>query len=238
MFALFRDVEPLDITGPDGQVADTLLLRSLSWDQNQVLIQRMEQSRVRIKASMSQSNDYDLIAEAAGRMHTPDLVRAVLDMERPLAEDSADLAPGATTDSKEETATQKWEKAREKELTEMTPEDLRGTFIRRQESLFIQARVVQEFINDTLCLMVLDPDTNQSMFSMDPQHEDFIGGIQPELRQQLILGRSKFLNSRGEKSVRKAAETGAFLSSGASPNPPADSPGATTETQPTSQPSP
>jgi hypothetical protein len=243
IFEMFRTTEPFDVTDPDGNVA-TVLFRALNWDQNNALIRRMEQAEMRIKAEMSQTGDRALIEDAAERMTVPDVMRAVLAMERPLADESSDLAPGADTEKKEKSAVEKWEENRQKELDEMGHPDLRALFVRRQESLFIRAKAAQEFMNDSLCFMVLDPDTKKPMFSMEPKNydgtpnKDFIGELMPEVRQQLLQGRADFLEKRGEKKVRKAAESGAFLSSGESPSPPADSPGETVETQPTSQPTP
>ena len=237
IFSLFRDVEPFELKGPDGEVV-VVLFQALDWDKNNALIRRMEKSQVRIKAEMSETGDRVLIAESAERMTVPDIISTILAMERPLADESSDLAPGADTEAKEQSAVQKWEATRKKELEELDPEELRALFIRRQESLFVQARAAQEFMNDSLCYMTLDPETKAPLFSMHPEHDNYIGDLMPETRQKLLEGRAVFLQKRGEKSVRKAAESGAFLSSGESPSPPADSPGETTEIPVTSQPSP
>lgn len=234
IFSLFRDVESYEIKGPDGEV-EPVLLRALSWDQNQDLINRMEKSRIRFKAQMSENGEREQIEDAALRMSRADLTTAIIVLERPIAEDSADLAPGAETEDKEKPAVSRWETNRRKELDILSVEELREVFTRRQESLFLQAKVVQAFMNDTLCFMILDPETKEPMFSLNTQDENYLGNLMPEIRNQLLECRQKFLDKRGEKAVRKAAESAPFLSSGESPNQPVDTPGATIETPSISQ---
>lgn len=236
LFDLFKDREEFTVTNKDGDPITVVAIQALDWQQNNALVKTMEAARLRVRAEMTTNNERKTIEDSVSALNTEQLVDVIIGIERPIASNTADLAPNGTSEEtaaakkKEEEAISKWETARKAELESMELDELREIVVRRQESLFVQARAVQDYINDSLCQMVIDADSGEFLFSMDPKADNYIGRIMPELRNQLLKFREEFLAKRAEKTVRKSAEDPAFLSSGESPKADTDSPGETTET--------
>lgn len=245
LFDLFRDRETFQVLDRDGNPAmvdgqaATVTLRALDWQENSLVIKKMEYARMRVRIEMEKNGDRQMIADQLSQLNADQVADIVLGIERPIASNVADLAPngvsGDTAEAeeqakkKEEEAIKKWETDRRAELKAMELDELRELLVRRQESLFVNARAAQDYINEALVLMVID-ENGESVFSADEKATNYIGAIMPELRNQLIKFREEFVNKRGEKQIRKAAETTGFLPSGESPKPDTDIPGATTET--------
>ena len=246
LFDLFRDRETFDVKDAEGNVVERVTFQALDWQQNNLLIKQMEQARLRVRAEMEKNQERDGIVDSIAQLSAEQLIDIVINIERPIATNVADLAPNGTEEEteaarlKEKEATEKWEAARRKELVEMEITEVREILIRRQESLFIQARAVQDYINESLCQMLVDPETGDTLFASQddnlPAHESrYIGRLMPEVRNQLLKGREEFLAKRSEKQVRKAAEDRSFLASGESPKSDTATPGETTETPPRSR---
>lgn len=247
LFDLFRDREPFEVKDGAGQVVETVTFQALDWQQNNLLIKQMEQARLRVRAEMEKNQERDGIVDSIAQLSVEQLTDVILNIERPIATNVADLAPNGTEEEteaarqKEKEATDKWEASRRKELAEMEIAEVREILVRRQESLFIQARAVQDYINESLCQMIVDPETGDTLFSSQEKLADgtpdpkYIGRLMPEVRNQLLKGREEFLGKRNEKQVRKAAEDRSFLASGESPKAPIATPGETTETPPRSR---
>jgi hypothetical protein len=244
LFDLFKDREEFTVTDKDGEPITVIAIQALDWQQNNELLKTIEVARLRVRAEMTTNNERKTIEDSISALNTEQLVDIIVGIERPLASNVADLAPNGTSEEtsaakkKEEEAIAKWEEARKKELAEMELDELREIVVRRQESLCVQARAVQDYINDSICRMVIDADSRDFLFSMDAKADNYIGKIMPELRNQLLKFREEFLAKRAEKTIRKAAEEPGFLSSGESPSPSVDSPGETMEIPATSHPSP
>lgn len=236
LFDLFRDREDFAVLDRDGHEVAVVTLQALDWQQNQALVKTMESARLRVRIEMEKNEERQRIEESVVQLTEAQLVEIIVSVERPLASSVADLAPNGLSEEsqeakkKEEEAIKRWEESRTKELGSLSLAELRDIVVRRQESLLVQARAVQDYINESLCLMVIDPETGDSLFSLEETSADYIGRIMPELRTQLLKFREEFLAKRAEKPVRKAAEDPAFLASGESPKSDTDSPGATTET--------
>jgi hypothetical protein len=185
---------------------------------------------------MEKNGERQTIADSVSQLTPEQIIDVIVGIERPIATNAADLAPNGTSEEataakkKEDEATRKWEESRRSELTALDVVELREIVVRRQESLFIQARAVQDYINDSLVLMVVDPETGDCVFSKDQAAPNYVGTIMPELRNQLLKFREEFLAKRAEKPIRKAAEDASFLSSGESPKADTATPGETTET--------
>jgi len=160
--------------------------------------------------------------------------------------------------AKEKEAIAKWEETRRAELAELADKDVRELAIERQARLLANSRVINEFLDLSLVHMItqkivcdckdcvdkdgkpktrpLHPVTYEEMFSDDPDDENWFGRLSQQVRDQLVSFRVQFLLKKDEKSIRAVAESGSFLPSGKSPEPPADSPGETIETPSDSQP--
>jgi hypothetical protein len=236
LFDLFKDREEFTVTNQAGDPVTVVAMQALDWQQNNALVKTMEAARLRVRAEMASNNERKTIEDSVSALNTEQLVDVIVGIERPIASNTADLAPNGTSEEteqakkKEEEAIAKWEAARKAELAEMDLSELREIVVRRQESLFVQARAVQDYINDSLCQMVVDVESGEFLFSMDQKAQNYIGKIMPELRNQLLKFREEFLAKRAEKTVRKAAEDPGFLPSGESPKADTDTPGETTET--------
>jgi len=244
LFDLFRGRESYEIVGLDGEpTGDKVWLQALDWQQNQALLKDLESARFRVRSEMAGSGARESLVEQVSGLNLEMCIDMLLNLERPTATNVADLAPGGSEEEtkkakeKEEAATKKWEEARKAELAEMELAEVREIVVRRQETLFVQARAIQDYINQTLCLMVIDPETGEPAFSADEFLEDghtpspnYIGHLMPELRDQLLKFREQFLAKRSDKAVRKTAEDKSFLPSGESPSPDTGTPGETTET--------
>ena len=236
LFDLFRDREEFTVLDREQRAVTAVAIQALDWQQNNALVKTMEAARLRVRAEMQQNGERKTIEDSVSQLNTEQIVDVIVGIERPIASDKADLAPNGTSEEtlaakkKEDEAIAKWEEARKKELSEMGVAELREIVVRRQESLFVQARAVQDYINDSLCQMVVDAESGNALFSMDPKDDKYIGKIMPELRNQLLRFREEFLAKRAEKPIRKTAEDKDFLRSGESPKAATDSPGETTET--------
>jgi hypothetical protein len=236
LFDLFRDREEFTVRNRAGEPVTVVALQALDWQQNAALVKVMEAARNRIRTEMEVNGERKQIEESVTPLKPDQIIDIIISIERPIATNVADLAPNGTSEEtevarkKEEEATKKWEEGRRAELKEADLGELREIVVRRQESLFVQARAVQDFINDSLSLMVIDAETGEFLFSMDETAKNYIGKAMPELRDQLLRFRTEFLAKRAEKPVRKAAEDPGFLSSGESPKADTDIPGETTET--------
>ena len=207
----------------------------------------MEHARLRVRAEMGKNGEREGMENSIVSLDVEQIIDIVINLERPIAANVADLAPNGTEEEteaarkKEKEATEKWEVARRKELGAMEISEVRDVVVRRQESLFINARAVQDYINERLCQMLIDPQTGDPVFSSTELLEDgkpdpdYIGKLMPETRNQLLAFLDKFLAKRNEKQIRKAAEDKAFLASGELPKADTDSPGETTETPPRSR---
>jgi hypothetical protein len=236
LFDLFRDREEFTVTNHAGDPVTVVAIQALDWQQNNALVKTMEAARLRVRAEMQTNSERKTIEDSVSALNIEQIVDVIVGIERPIASNVADLAPNGTSEEtaaakkKEEEAIAKWEEARKNELADMKLDELREIVVRRQESLFVQARAVQDYINDSLCQMVVDAESGEFLFAMDPKAENYIGKIMPELRNQLLKFREEFLAKRAEKPIRKVAEDKSFLLSGESPKSGTDSPGATTET--------
>lgn len=236
LFDLFRDREEFTVTNKAGEPVTVVAIQALDWQQNNALVKTMEAARLRVRAEMQQNGERKTIEDSVSQLNAEQLADVIIGIERPIATNTADLAPNGTSEEtvaaqkKEEEAIKKWEEARKKELGTMELDELRDVVVRRQESLFVQARAIQDYINDSLCQMVIDAESGDPLFSMDPEAKNYVGKVMPELRNQLLKFREDFLSKRAEKPIRKTAEDTAFLSSGESPSPATASPGETTET--------
>jgi hypothetical protein len=236
LFDLFRDREEFTVLDRAGDPVTTISLQALDWQQNNALVKTMESARIRVRADMEKNGERKTIEDSVSQLTAEQIIDVIVGIERPVATNVADLAPNGTSDEaaaakkKEDEAIKKWEEARRTELKTTELAELREIVVRRQESLFVQARAVQDYINDSLVLMVVDSETGECVFSKDADAKNYVGTIMPELRNQILKFREDFLAKRAEKPIRKAAEDSSFLSSGESPSPPIDSPGGTTET--------
>ncbi len=236
LFDLFRDREEFVVLDREGAAVTTIAMQALDWQQNNSLVKTMEAARIRVRAEMEKNGERKSIEDSVSQLNAEQIIDVIVGIERPITTNVADLAPNGTSEEtaaarkKEDEAIKKWEEARRAELGTMDLAELREIVVRRQESLFVQARAVQDYINDSLCLMVVDAETGEPLFSKDSEVDNYIGGIMPELRNQILKFREDFLAKRAEKPIRKTAEDKSFLSSGESPSPATDSPGATIET--------
>jgi len=266
IFELFKETESYTILGPHDERIP-ILFRSLDYGQNAALVKEMDLIRAAIKDDFEAEDLRAGLTDQVVRLTREKLLDAILSLERPLATEQADLAPGADPEAidaakKEQEAVVKWEEARKTELEGMEDKDLRTLVVDRQTRLLVNSRLLGEFMNSSLVHMVLDPETQDAMFSADafecaqcgkrsrdlsPTAEiccgqpmepvaNFIGRLAPQIREQLVEFRRQFTMKKDEKEIRKVAESNAFLPSGESATKSDDFPGAMIETQATSQP--
>lgn len=232
IFDLFKEVQTFEVKGPNDEVVLTVGLRSLDYAENTRLLKDMDKLRKVVREEMSENGSIESLREQAGTLKPDEQIQQILDLERPLAEENSDLAPGAKTEAKEgEAVKEKWEPRRRKELEALPKDELLELVIDRQAKLLTNSRILNEFVDASLVAMVVDPETKERLFSDDPEDENWIGHLAPQVRSQLMSFRGKFYADKGTKEIRKAAEDASFLPSGASDKKPeADSPGETTET--------
>jgi hypothetical protein len=229
LFDLFREFRIFELKDPERPEAPPTRIgfQKLSYAQNMKLLNQMNAAKTRIEKEYDASDLRKSLMDRIRPLTHDQLVANLVLVEKPTADQVTDLAPGATSPEKEAEALARWEAQRTGELRGMKRDVLLDMLFQRQVALLVQSRVLQEFVDTSLVLMVVNPDTRKPELSLDLEAETSIGNLMPEMRQQLIEFRSEFLEGIGEKAIRKAAETPAFLPSGASPNGPGASPGAT-----------
>lgn len=235
IFDFFKETASFEITCGDEKIP--VLFRTLDYGQNAMLAKEMDIIRVTMQHEKSSEDTKGLLMDQAIRLPPERLIEAIMNMERPIAQELADLAPGITPEEREEKekeAAVKWDANRKAELEALSVKELRDIVIERQMRLLVQSRVLNEFMDQSLVAMVLDPETKEPMFSGDPESEDWIGHVAPEVRTQLMDFRREFTRKKDEKTIRTTAVEPAFLPSGESVSAPVDSPGETTETLSTS----
>lgn len=236
LFDLFRDREVFDVKGPDDAVVMQVTFQALDWQQNNRAARALDEARFRVRAEFAKTGVLENWRKQVEEADKEQSINILIAYEKPTAESVADLAPnavnedGSESDKKEGDAVKQWEDKRRKDLAEMELDEIHELLVQRQENLYIQARALDDYMNEALSMMIVDPATGDPVFSADPEAENFIGELMPELRQQLITFRQQFIEKRSEKAIRKGAEDKDFLSSGESPSPDTATPGETTET--------
>lgn len=171
IFDFFKETASYDVVGPGGEKLP-VLFRTLDYGQNAALVKDMDLVRASIKQEMLADDLRGSLIDQAVRFTREKLVEAILDLERPLAEEQADLAPGAAPEAveaaeKEKEAVRKWEASRRSELDGLDDKDLRSRMVDRQTRLLLNGRLLGEFMNASLVYMVLDPESREPMFSFD-----------------------------------------------------------------------
>lgn len=171
IFDFFKETEVFQVAGPGGEKFP-VLFRSLDYGQNAALVQEMDIIRSSIKHDLEADDLRAGLLDQAIRLTRESLYAAILNLERPLAVEQADLAPGADPGAvdaakKEAEAAAKWETMRQAELNDMDDKDLRTIVVDRQTRLLVNSRLLGEFMNSSLVHMVLNPETKQPLFSMD-----------------------------------------------------------------------
>lgn len=247
LFDLFRDREEYELKDSDGKPFLTVIFQALDWQQNNRAARALDDARFRVRAEMEKNGIRDGWKNQVADTDKSQAINIVIAYEKPTAESVADLAPNGTSEEnpeaekKEETALEKWEKKRREELESMEVEEVHALLVERQENLYIQARALDNYMNEALAMMVIDPETGEPLLTADPDDGSgrlFVASLMPEVRQQLMRIRQEFINQRSEKAVRKGAESKDFLSSGESPSPDTATPGETTATRSRSRRSP
>lgn len=236
LFDLFRDRDTFEIKDGEGNVLETVTYQALDWQQNTVASRALDLSRIRVRQELETNGTLRQFMDQIIAMPIERVIASILDYERPTAQATADLAPNAEggdakdAEKKEDDAVAKWESARRKELEATDPAEVREKLLERHQDMIVNARGIDDWINEALAMQIIDPKTGDRVFSADRTAPNYIGNLMPELRQQLITFQREFTKKRSDKNIRKAAEQKDFLSSGESPKPDTDSPGETTET--------
>lgn len=171
LFDIFKETQTYDVLGPDGEKFP-VVFRSLDYGQNAALAKEMDVMRAAIKYELEGDDLRASLTDQAVRFTREQLFDAVLNLERPLAEEHADLAPGADPDAveaakKEAENIKKWEETRRSELEGMEDKDVRMLVVDRQARLIVNSRLLSEFMSASLVHMVIDPEVNDFMFSSD-----------------------------------------------------------------------
>lgn len=236
LFDLFRDRDTFEVKDAEGNVVETVTFQALDWQQNNVASRSLDVSRIRVRQEFETLGTLKQFMDQIKAMTIDRVIAAILDYERPTAQATADLAPNAETaetsetEKKETDAVAKWEAARRKELEATDEEEVREKLLERHQDIFVNARALEDWINEALSMQIIDPETGERLFSSDRTAPNYVGRLMPEIRQQLITFQREFQKRRSDKTIRRAAESRDFLSSGESPNPDTDTPGETTAT--------
>ena len=218
LFDLNKEFKSYTITATDGQTME-VCVRAVDHASNMKLLQLMDEKRAEITIEMSEEKSRSGLRERIAEQSIQSLIDGVMQLERPTVEANADLAPGEdelTPAQQEAAALARWDTKRRQELAEITREALQDLLFLRQTTLMSQAKLVDAFTDIQLEQMIVDPKTFAPMLSSDRKAVNYVGKLMPATRKALMDVRQEFLDGLDEKSIRRLADDGHFLSSGES----------------------
>lgn len=104
------------------------------------------------------------------------------------------------------------ERKKKTEIDKMGREDL----LIRSKIYIIRTSFFEAFdtamIQPNLCAVCYDPVTKEKLLSMDPDSEDYIGDIQPEVIDRIFEAAAEFLVPARQEDIRRMTESPDFLS--------------------------
>lgn len=226
LFTLHREIDQHEVSQkiemPDGSVVTETVkfaIQAPSHGASEYLRNFLTKARAEEATHVDQDQAREEVLLRAQALPTEGLIRLLLILETPLALDNADLIPRDEKLSPEEQdkrAMEAYGEKRRPELEATSREDLVTLYVNTQTRVAIGAKAMQKYLDEQLCVIIVDPETRKPLLSNNPQAENWIGNLAEEVIAVIRQKREEFFTKLTDRDIRREAEDPDFLSSGRS----------------------
>jgi hypothetical protein len=208
---LFKKKEIRELT--DGENTVKVMIRSLTNSEEmhiQDVVRRMRDEGRKLYDTEDAREGFFIARRAQDR---ETVIKAILAADRRVGVDLTDLAPnGSSTMTDEEReiaekeALDRLEAARRLVLEQKVDAELVTLMVDRDIAQAVASHGTQTLLDESMCVMILDPDTGEQQLSNDPKAENWIGNLDTQTRMLLTQLWNTLQGEKSQKILRMVAE--------------------------------